>query len=74
MNYNNLLTGVKNMWDQTVTAFYPVYGVVGVSIGGWLDEEAVWNVDGDVNLFERCARVETNVFILWWLLHISFPS
>ena len=50
-----------------------MYEVLGVSIGGWLDEEAVWNVDGDVNLFDRCARGETSVFIFWWLLHFSFP-
>ena len=54
-----------------VRASYPE--VLGVSIGGWLDEEAVWNVDGDVNLFDRCARAKTNVFIFWWLLHFSFP-
>ena len=54
-------------------ASYPVYEVPGASIGGWLDEEAVWNVDGDVNLLDRCARGETSVFIFWWLLHFSFP-
>ena len=37
--------------------------MLGVSIGGWLDEEAVWNVDGDVNLLDRCARGE-RVYLL----------